>query len=78
MTSLPEDLKQMRHRIQKIKDTFKNVGTIDVEDLEFLCDRTLGHVALTHIAEGDWIRLKTLQVTSTLEIQDLVQQLEAK
>lgn len=78
MTALAEDLKQMRYRIQKIKDTFKNVGTIEAEDLEFLCDRTLGHVALTHIAEGDWVRLKALQVTSTLEIQDLVHQLESK
>ena len=78
MTGLADDLKQMRHRIQKIKDTFKNVGTIDAEDLEFLCERTLGHGTLAHIAEGDWIRLKTLEVTSTLEIQDLVQQLEGK
>lgn len=78
MTALADDLRQMRYRIQKIKDTFKNVGTIEADDLEFLCNRTLAHVALSHIAEGDWIRLKTLQVTSTLEIRELVRQLEGE
>lgn len=78
MTRLAEDLKEIRFKVTQIKNTYKNTGTIAESDLEFLCDRTVGHVALTHIAEGDWIRLKTLEVTSTLEIQGLVEQLEGK
>jgi hypothetical protein len=76
MTTLTDDLKKIRHKVQVIRNTFANTGTIDAGDLDFLCDRTVAHVALAHIAEGDWIRLKTLQVTSELEISDLVRQLD--
>ena len=78
MTTLAEDLLEMHTKTRRIRATFKNVGTIESEDLELLIEKALSSVTLSHIAESDWTKLKTLQVTSTLEIQDLIRQLEGE
>lgn len=78
MPNLAEDLKQIRHQIRVVRNRFENTGTIEREDLDFLCESTVRHTIMSGIAESDWIALKTLQLTSHVEIENLKAQLAAK
>lgn len=69
-------VKDIRHRTKVIRNTFKNTGTIDEADLEFLIKSTIHDKIISDIAERDWISLKALQLTSEVEIEELKRQLK--
>lgn len=78
MSSFAEDLLEIRRKTKDIKNQFQNTGTIEPEDLDFLCEKAIRHTTMSGIAESDWIALKTLQLTSKVEIEELERQLEEK
>lgn len=73
---MTDTLRDVRHRTNVIRNTFRNTGTIDESDLEFLIKSTIHGKVISSIAERDWISLKTLQLTSEVEIKELIRQLE--
>jgi hypothetical protein len=78
VSSFAEDLLEIRRKTKDIQHQFQNTGTIEPEDLNYLCEKAIRHTIMAGIAENDWIVLKTLQLTSEVEIEELKRQLEEK
>lgn len=67
---------EIRHTTNVIRNTFKNIGTISPEDLEFLIERTLRYTAISGIADADWARWRVDVLTKDMEIEELKRQLK--
>lgn len=76
MSDLTDQLLAVRKQTRQIRTTFENTGTISPDDLEFLIKKTISQTIMADIAQRDWLALKTLQLTSQVEIEELSRQLK--